>query len=154
MSKCKGYASVRSKAPLAPYSFERRELREHDVVIDIKYYGICHSDIHQTRDEWSDYQEESIFPIVPGHEIAGVVATVGSKVRNTKLGTRSALAVSSTHFRTCAECQSGLEQYCSVQTVWTKRESPQNNKPLASRLKQPSDREVHPALTGWANASG
>src|SRR4051794_24640067 len=68
MSKCKGYAASTAKAPLGPYSFERREPGEHDVVIDIKYCGICHSDIHQARDEWSDYQDECIFPMVPGHE--------------------------------------------------------------------------------------
>ena len=62
MSKSKGYAALDSKSELKPYSFERREPLEHDVVIDIKYCGICHSDIHQTRDEWSEYQDEAIFP--------------------------------------------------------------------------------------------
>jgi len=70
MSKTKGYAAPIAKAPLAPFSFERREPGEHDVVIDIKYCGICHSDIHQTRNEWGDFLQESIFPMVPGHEIA------------------------------------------------------------------------------------
>ena len=65
MSTCKGFAAAKAGAPLGPYSFERREAREHDVVIDIKYCGICHSDIHQARDQWSEYQEEAIFPMVP-----------------------------------------------------------------------------------------
>ena len=65
MSKCKGYAAMTAKAPLAPYSVERRQPGEYDLVIDIKYCGICHSDIHPTRDEWGDYQEQSIFPMVP-----------------------------------------------------------------------------------------
>jgi len=65
MSKTKGYAANTAKAPLAPYSFDRREPREHDVAIDIKFCGICHSDIHQARDEWGG----SIFPMVPGHEL-------------------------------------------------------------------------------------
>ena len=79
MSKCKGYAAAIAKSPLAPWDFQRREPREHDIVIDIKYCGICHSDIHQTRDEWSEYQDEAIFPMVPGHEIAGIVAAVGQQ---------------------------------------------------------------------------
>lgn len=119
MSKSKGYAALSPKAPLAPYSFDRREAREHDVVIDIKYCGICHSDIHQTRDEWSDYQEESIFPMVPGHEIAGVVSAVGSKVTKHKVGDKVGVGCFVDSCRTCPECQQGLEQYCSVQTVWT-----------------------------------
>ena len=86
MSTCKGYAAAKPKAPLGPYSFERREPREHDVVIEIKYCGICHSDIHQARNEWSEYQEEAIFPMVPGHEIAGIVTAVGSKVSKYKVG--------------------------------------------------------------------
>jgi uncharacterized zinc-type alcohol dehydrogenase-like protein len=119
MSKTKGYAALKAKAQLAPYSFERRDPREHDVVIDIKYCGICHSDIHQARDEWSDYQEESIFPMVPGHEIAGVVSAVGNKVTKHKVGDKVGVGCFVDSCRTCAECQQGLEQYCSVQTVWT-----------------------------------
>jgi len=119
MSKCKGYAATTARAPLAPYSFERREPREHDVVIEIQYCGICHSDIHQTRDEWSDYQEESIFPMVPGHEIAGVVTAVGNNVTKYKVGDKVGVGCFVDSCRTCAECQRGLEQYCSVQTVWT-----------------------------------
>jgi uncharacterized zinc-type alcohol dehydrogenase-like protein len=119
MSKSKGYAAMSPKAPLAPYSFDRRDPREHDVVIEIKYCGICHSDIHQTRDEWSDYQEESIFPMVPGHEIAGVVTAVGSKVTKHKIGDKVGVGCFVDSCRTCAECKRGLEQYCSVQTIWT-----------------------------------
>jgi alcohol dehydrogenase (NADP+) len=119
MSKSKGYAAPSAKAALGPYSFERREPREHDVVIEIKYCGICHSDIHQTRDEWSEYQEESIFPMVPGHEIAGVVAAVGSKVKKYKTGDKVGVGCFVDSCRTCAECKQGLEQYCTVKTVWT-----------------------------------
>jgi len=108
MSKSKGYAAMTAKAALAPYSFERREPREHDVVIEIKYCGICHSDIHQTRDEWSDYQEESIFPMVPGHEIAGVVSAVGSKLRNTRWATKSASAASWTPAAPAPSVNEGL----------------------------------------------
>jgi uncharacterized zinc-type alcohol dehydrogenase-like protein len=73
--KVQGYASQQAKAPLTPYSFERRETRDHDVVIDIQYCGIRHTDIHQVRDEWG----ASTFPMVPGHEIAGVVTGIGSR---------------------------------------------------------------------------
>jgi uncharacterized zinc-type alcohol dehydrogenase-like protein len=119
MSMSKGYAAPSAKAALVPYSFERREPREHDVVIEIKYCGICHSDIHQTRDEWSEYQEESIFPMVPGHEIAGVVAAVGSKVTKYKAGDKVGVGCFVDSCQTCAECKQGLEQYCTVKNVWT-----------------------------------
>ena len=71
--KTKGYAASAAGAPLAPHAFTRREARTHDVVIDIKFCGICHSDIHQVRDEWGGAR----FPMVPGHEIAGIVTSVG-----------------------------------------------------------------------------
>ncbi len=119
MSKCKGYAALTSKTPLAPFSFERRQPGDHDVVIEIKYCGICHSDIHQIRDEWSDYQEESIFPMVPGHEIAGVVTATGKHVTKYRVGDKVGVGCFVDSCRTCAECKQGLEQYCTVQTVWT-----------------------------------
>jgi alcohol dehydrogenase (NADP+) len=119
MSKCKGYAASEAKALLGPFSFERREALEHDVVIDIKYCGICHSDIHQARNEWSDYQEECIFPMVPGHEIAGVVTAIGSKVTKYKVGDKVGVGCFVDSCRACPECRQGLEQYCSVATIWT-----------------------------------
>ena len=82
MLKTKAYAAGAAKTPLEPYSFERRDPRARDVVIDILYCGICHSDIHQARDEWGG----SIFPMVPGHEIAGTVAAVGTGVTKYKVG--------------------------------------------------------------------
>jgi alcohol dehydrogenase (NADP+) len=119
MLPAKGYAVENQKSPLAPFSFDRREPREHDVLIDIKYCGICHSDIHQTRDEWSDYLTESIFPMVPGHEIAGIVAAVGSKVSKYKVGDHVGVGCFVDSCRTCPECKLGLEQYCAVGSVWT-----------------------------------
>jgi len=119
MNHCKGYVAASSKAPLAPYSFERREPREHDVVIDIKYCGICHSDIHQARNEWSEYQPECIFPMVPGHEIAGVVEAIGRKVTKFKVGDKVGVGCFVDSCRTCPECKQGLEQYCTVGTIWT-----------------------------------
>src|SRR5580700_8882687 len=119
MSKTKGYAAMAASGALAPYTFERRQPGEHDIVIDIKYCGICHSDIHQVSDGWSDYLEESIFPMVPGHEIAGVVTAVGSKVTKFKVGDKAGIGCFVDSCRTCDQCKEGLEQYCAVGTVWT-----------------------------------
>ena len=115
MIKTKGYAAASAKALLGPYSFERREPREHDVAIDIKFCGICHSDIHQARDEWGG----SIFPMVPGHEIAGVVTAVGSRVTKYKIGDKVGVGCMVDSCRTCAQCRQGLEQYCTLIPVWT-----------------------------------
>lgn len=114
MLPTKGYAAAAAKVPLAPYNFERRELKEHDVLIKILYCGICHSDIHQTRDEWGG----AIFPMVPGHEITGVVAAVGSKVTKFAVGAKVGVGVFVDSCRTCVECTHGIEQYCTrlVQT--------------------------------------
>ena len=111
----KGYAALTPKAPLVPFSFQRREPREHDVVIDIQYCGICHSDIHQAREEWG----EATFPMVPGHEIVGTVKAVGSKVKRFKAGDRAGVGCFVDSCRACPECQRGQEQYCSVLTSWT-----------------------------------
>ncbi len=129
MSKSKGYAALDPKSELKPYSFERREPLEHDLVIDIKYCGICHSDIHQTRDEWSEYQDEAIFPMVPGHEIAGVVSAVGKKVTKYKVGDKVGVGCFVDSCRTCPECKSGLEQYCTVGTIWTYNARDKEGKP-------------------------
>lgn len=115
MSNAKGYAAATAKAPLAPYSFQRREPREHDVAIDIEYCGICHSDIHQAREEWG----AAIFPMVPGHEIAGIVTAVGSKVKKYKVGDRVGVGCFIDSCRACDACRAGLEQYCASQAVWT-----------------------------------
>jgi alcohol dehydrogenase (NADP+) len=115
MSQTKAYAAAVAKAPLAPYSFARREPGDHDVAIDIRYCGICHSDIHQARDEWGG----SIVPMVPGHEIAGVVTAVGGKVSKFKAGDKAGVGcfVDSCHH--CPQCRKGLEQYCSEGLVLT-----------------------------------
>ncbi|MRG66139.1 alcohol dehydrogenase catalytic domain-containing protein [Rhizobium pusense] len=82
MAIARGYAATDASKPLTPFTFERREPNDDDVVIDIKYAGICHSDIHTVRNEWKN----AVYPIVPGHEIAGVVRAVGSKVTRFKVG--------------------------------------------------------------------
>ena len=106
--KTKGYAVLSASAPLEPFAFERRELGTNDVALDIHYAGICHSDIHQAREEWGP----AIFPMVPGHEIAGVVTEVGSNVSKFKVGDRIGVGVFVDSCRKCGPCQSGLQQYC------------------------------------------
>ena len=110
MNKTFAYAAMSAKAPLSPYVFERRNPREHDVAIEIKYSGICHSDIHQVREEWG----KGAFPMVPGHEIAGVVTKVGAKVTRFKIGDHVGVGCFVDSCRTCEYCHEGLEQYCSV----------------------------------------
>jgi uncharacterized zinc-type alcohol dehydrogenase-like protein len=115
MSKAIGYAATKVKATLAPYSFERREPREHDVTIDIQFCGVCHSDIHQVRDEWGG----AIFPMVPGHEIAGIVSAVGSKATRYKLGDKVGVGCFVDSCRHCEQCKNGLEQYCAEELIVT-----------------------------------
>ncbi len=113
--KVNGYAAKSAKATLAPYSFERREPGDHDVVIDIKYCGICHTDIHQVGDEWGG----SVFPMVPGHEITGVVSKTGSKVTRYKLGDKVGVGCFVDSCRKCDACKKNLEQYCTSGMVTT-----------------------------------
>jgi uncharacterized zinc-type alcohol dehydrogenase-like protein len=104
----KGYAVKSAKAPLESFSFERRELLEKDVQLEIYYAGICHSDIHQAREEWGP----AIFPMVPGHEIVGRVTKVASGVTKFKVGDLIGVGVFVDSCRKCESCKAGLEQYC------------------------------------------
>ena len=106
--KTRALAVPRASAPLAPWEFERRELRSGDVALDIAYAGICHSDIHQAREEWGP----AIFPMVPGHEIVGTVREIGSAVTKFAVGDRIGVGVFIDSCRTCVNCLRGLEQYC------------------------------------------
>ena len=110
-----GYAVNQAKAPLAPYSFQRREPKEYDVLIDIKYCGICHTDIHQVNNEWGG----STYPMVPGHEIVGTVSKMGSKVTKYKMGDRVGVGCFVDSCRTCAPCKKELEQFCTNGMVTT-----------------------------------
>ncbi len=104
----RGYVAMHAKAPLQPYKFERRELRAADIALTITFAGICHSDIHQARDEWG----ESIFPMVPGHEIVGIVTEVGPSVTKFKIGDRAGVGVFIDSCRICKNCLDGEQQYC------------------------------------------
>jgi uncharacterized zinc-type alcohol dehydrogenase-like protein len=111
----KTYAAATAGAPLEPLEIERRDLRPHDVLIDIKFSGVCHSDIHQAREEWG----RSIFPMVPGHEITGLVNAVGSEVTKFQVGDRAGVGVFVDTCRECDNCTSGFEQYCTGHVVAT-----------------------------------
>ncbi|MEY4313948.1 MAG: hypothetical protein RIS93_528, partial [Actinomycetota bacterium] len=106
--KTQGYAVKSAKAPLEKFEFDRRALRLRDVALDIHYAGICHSDIHQAREEWGP----AIFPMVPGHEIVGKVTEIGSQVSKFKVGELIGVGVFIDSCRKCASCNAGLEQYC------------------------------------------
>jgi uncharacterized zinc-type alcohol dehydrogenase-like protein len=116
MIQTKAFAALKPKSPLTPYSFERRDPKEHDVVIDIKFCGICHSDIHMTRDEWGF---GAPFPMVPGHEIAGIVRAIGSKVKKYKVGDQVGVGCMVDSCRECAHCKQDLEQYCLMGNTGT-----------------------------------
>ncbi|MDK1388446.1 NAD(P)-dependent alcohol dehydrogenase [Sinorhizobium sp. 8-89] len=107
MAIARGYAATDASKPLTPFTFERREPRDDDVVIDIKYCGVCHSDIHQARNEWGN----STLPMVPGHEIVGIVSAVGSKVTKFKVGDRAGVGCFVDSCTTCATRDFDLEHY-------------------------------------------
>ncbi|MBK3628980.1 NAD(P)-dependent alcohol dehydrogenase [Streptomyces asoensis] len=115
MTTVAAYAAPAAKAPLERTTIERREVREFDVLIDIEFAGICHSDIHQAREGWG----EAIFPMVPGHEIAGVVSEVGPGVTKFAVGDRVGVGCLVDSCRECDNCKAGLEQYCTGGGVGT-----------------------------------
>ncbi|RIJ42368.1 NAD(P)-dependent alcohol dehydrogenase [Pontibacter oryzae] len=115
MIQSKGYAVKEASAPLGDFSFERREVGAKDVLIDILYCGVCHSDLHQVRNEWGN----SIYPMVPGHEIVGRVKQVGSHVSRFKEGDLAGIGCFVDSCRHCRSCEDGLEQYCENNLVMT-----------------------------------
>ncbi len=108
MSTTRAYAAQSATSPLAPFEAPRREVGPHDVLIDIDFCGVCHSDIHQVRDEWGG----SIFPMVPGHEIAGRITKVGDAVTRFRVGDLAGVGCMVDSCRACAPCRGGLEQFC------------------------------------------
>ncbi len=115
MIQSKGYAAQDKTAPLTPFHFERRDPGPKDVVVDIEFCGICHSDLHQVRDEWGG----SMYPMVPGHEIVGKVAAVGSDVTKFKVGDAAAVGVTVETCMVCENCKAGAEPYCLKGMVGT-----------------------------------
>ena len=116
MIKTHGYAAHSATTSPVPFDYEHREPSPHDVHIAIEYCGICHSDIHQARNEWGN----AIYPMVPGHEIIGIVKEVGSAVTKFKVGDRAGIGCMVNSCRECASCKAGEEQYCERgEGVWT-----------------------------------
>jgi len=113
--KSHGYAAHSKTSPLTPFDFERREPNPEDVVVAIEYSGICHSDIHQVRDEWGG----SLYPMVPGHEIVGKVTAVGSAVTRFKVGDLAGVGVLVDSCRVCENCLASEEPYCVKGMVGT-----------------------------------
>ncbi|MDB5411540.1 MAG: Mannitol dehydrogenase [Rhodospirillales bacterium] len=112
----KAYAAASETSPLAPATIPRRDPTEHDVQIEILFCGICHSDVHQVRNEWRDIMP-TVYPIVPGHEIVGRVTRVGSAVTKFKPGDLAAVGCLVDSDGTCPECKAGLEQFCPNLTL-------------------------------------
>ena len=115
MIKTKAYAAKSATSPLEPFSFERRDPGPNDVLIEIAYCGVCHSDIHQARNEWGG----ATYPMVPGHEIVGRVTQVGKKVKNFRVGDLAGVGCFVDSCRKCANCKDGEEQFCDVHTAFT-----------------------------------
>src|SRR5690554_2757336 len=108
MANTRAYAASSPTSGLAPYSFDRRELRPDDVAIEIDYCGVCHSDLHTVENDWGGSQ----YPVVPGHEIIGRVTAVGQDVTRYQPGDLVGVGCMVDSCRTCSACDSGLEQYC------------------------------------------
>ncbi|BAT19633.1 MULTISPECIES: NAD(P)-dependent alcohol dehydrogenase [Asaia] len=115
MLSCIGYGAQGASERLAPFKFDRRDTGPDDVRIDILYCGVCHSDIHQARNEWHN----TIYPCVPGHEIVGRVSEAGASVSKFKVGDLVGVGCMVDSCRECASCKEGLEQYCEVGFVGT-----------------------------------
>jgi len=110
-----GYAASSAKAKLEPYHFERRDLRDNDVVIDILYCGVCHTDLHYVQNDWGG----SMFPLIPGHEIIGRVVDVGPYVTSFKTGDHVGVGCMVDSCQFCSACTQGLEQYCEKGPTFT-----------------------------------
>ncbi len=108
MLTCTGFAAQTADSPLEKFTFNRRDVGENDVQIEILFCGVCHSDLHTARNEWHD----SVFPVIPGHEIVGLVTRVGSGVSNFKVGDKVGVGCLVDSCQSCAACNEGLEQYC------------------------------------------
>lgn len=115
MLPARGYATHGSKSKLEPFNFGRRDPGPNDVLLQIDYCGICHSDIHQARGEWGN----STYPMVPGHEVAGHVTRVGGRVTKFKVGDLVGVGCFVDSCRTCSSCKDGLEQFCEQHLVFS-----------------------------------
>jgi len=115
MIEVRGFAAKSATTPLVPFTFQRRDPGAHDVRIEILYSGVCHSDLHQAKGDWGN----SVFPMVPGHEIVGRVVAVGSAVSKFKVGDFAGVGCMVDSCRECDSCKQDLEQYCTTHTSFT-----------------------------------
>lgn len=116
MYNTKAYAAANATSALAASQIPRRDTGEHDVQIEILFCGVCHSDLHQVRDEWKHFMP-TVYPCVPGHEIVGRVSAVGSGVQKFNVGDLAAVGCLVDSDHTCPDCQAGLEQFCTNSTL-------------------------------------
>lgn len=126
MLQAKGYAAHSAESALVPFSFERREPGPRDVQIEILYCGVCHSDLHQARNDWSN----SLYPMVPGHEIVGRVTAVGAQVKKLKAGDFAGVGCMVDSCRECSACTDDLEQYCEKGATLTYNSRERGSKQL------------------------
>src|SRR3954469_5737811 len=112
MYNSKAFSAASATSRLASTKINRRDPKESDVQIEILFCGVCHSDLHQVRNEWSGVMP-TVYPCVPGHEIVGRVTKVGSAVKKFKPGDLAAVGCMVDSDRTCPECKAGLEQFCA-----------------------------------------
>lgn len=115
MIQAKGYAAQSAETSLSPWNFERRELGPHDVLIEIKFCGVCHTDWHQLKNEWAP----GVFPMVPGHEIVGKIAQAGGQAKKFKVNDLAGVGVMVDSCRECEDCKNHQEQFCPVSPVQT-----------------------------------
>lgn len=108
MIAAKGYAAQSAHSDLVPWNFERRNLGNHDVQIQIMYCGVCHSDLHSINNHWG----EGVFPLIPGHEIVGKIVAIGSHVKKFNIGNLAGVGTQHDSCRECEDCKDGFEQFC------------------------------------------
>lgn len=142
-TECRCFAAMTAKGALQPHTVTRRACGETDVAIDIKFAGICHSDIHQVNEDWGP----AIFPMVPGHEIAGVVVAVGSKVKKFAVGQHVGVGCMIGSCGECQNCRRGDEQYCSSGMVGT-----YNSKQKYPHMAEYNDDGGAPAYGGYSKS--
>ena len=121
MAIAHGYAAHSHDTPLTPYTFERRDLRDNDVQIEILYSGVCHSDLHTIHNEWegSVYPDGTLYPSIPGHEIVGRVTALGKSASKFKLGDLVGVGTMVDSCGECAACKEDMEPYCEKYATWT-----------------------------------
>ncbi len=127
MTATKAYAALNDKDPLVAFNFDRREVRPHDIQLEILFSGVCHSDLHQVRNEWG----ESMYPMVPGHEIVGKVTKIGSGVKKFKVGDLAAVGVIVDSCRVCKNCKKEYENYCEESPTGTYNNYERDGKTIA-----------------------